>query len=113
MKLKDSYLGEFEEIVMLAILRLGDEAYGTTIRQTVEDVGERSTSIGALYTTLDRLERKGLISSVQGEATPERGGRSKRYFKIEAPGLKALREGQRIRGRFMVGLKPGLLGDTI
>lgn len=113
MKLKDSYLGEFEEIMLLAILGLRDNAYGTTIRQTVEQVGERFTSIGALYATLDRLERKGFISSRQGESSPTRGGRSKRYFKIEAFGLKALREAHNLRRRFMVGLKPGLLGDSI
>ena len=113
MKLNDSYLGEFEELVLYAVLRLDDNAYGTTIRQTVEEVGERFTSIGALYTTLDRLEQKGFISSRQGEATPERGGRAKKYFKVEGSGLAALREAERIRGRLRAGLNPGLIGGTI
>jgi len=113
MKLKKSYLGEFEEIVLLATLKLGEKAYGTTIRQTVEEIAERFTSVGALYATLERLERKGLVSSKQGESTNERGGRAKRYFKVEASGLKALREAQAIRQRFLTGFTPGLLGGAI
>jgi PadR family transcriptional regulator, regulatory protein PadR len=113
MKINNSYLGEFEELVLLAILRLDDNAYGTTIRQTVEEIGERFTSIGALYATLDRLEQKGFISSRQGEATPERGGRAKKYFKMEGTGLMALREADRIRKRLAAGIKPELIGGTI
>jgi PadR family transcriptional regulator len=112
MKVNSSYLGEFEEIVLLAILKLGDDAYGKTIRETVEIVGGRFTSIGALYTTLDRLERKGFISSKQGEATPERGGRAKKYFRVEASGERALREAQGIRDRLASPLKPGLAGGA-
>jgi PadR family transcriptional regulator, regulatory protein PadR len=111
--MKDSYLGEFEELVLLAVLRLGKDAYGTTIRGLLEDVGERFTSIGSLYATLDRLERKGFVSSRQGEATPERGGRAKRYFKVENGGLIALRESERVRRNLSVGIKPGLLGETV
>ena len=113
MKLNDSYLGEFEELVLLAILRLGDNAYGMTIRQVVEDVGERFTSIGALYATLDRLEQKGFISSQLGEATPERGGRAKKYFKVEGSGVAVLSEAERVRGRLRAGLQPGLIGGAI
>lgn len=111
--MKDSYLGEFEELVLLAVLKLGKDAYGTTIRSVLEDDGERFTSIGSLYATLDRLERKGFVSSRQGEATPERGGRAKRYFKVEGAGLSALRESGRVRRNLSVGIKPGLLGEAV
>ena len=105
---KQRYLGEFEEVVLLAILRLRDNAYGVTIRQTVEEVAERPTSIGAIYTTLERLEQKGFISSWQGEPTPERGGRAKRYFKIEGAGVQALNAAHRTRTRLQEGLNLGL-----
>ena len=105
---KNLYLGEFEEIVLLAVARLGSSAYGVTIRQTVEDVAGRSTSIGAIYSTLDRLEQKGMVSSWLGEATPQRGGRAKRYFKLEAVGQLALDEAQHIRDRLRSGLTPDL-----
>lgn len=97
MRNKQTYLGEFEEVVLLAIARLGQNAYGMTIRQTVEVAMNRSVSVGAIYTTLDRLEQKGLVSSWQGEATRERGGRAKRYFKIEIDGEQALQEADRVR----------------
>lgn len=113
MKLNDAYLGEFEELVLLAILRLGETAYGMTIRQEVEEVAERFTSIGALYATLDRLEQKGFVSSRQGEATPERGGRAKKYFKVESSGLAALSEAERIRRKLAVGINPELIGGTV
>ncbi len=77
---KQQYLGEFEEIVLLAIMRLRDNAYGVTIWQTVEEVAERPTSIGAIYTTLERLEQKGFVSSWQGEPTAQRGGRAKTWW---------------------------------
>jgi PadR family transcriptional regulator, regulatory protein PadR len=89
---KKDYLGQFEEIVLLAILKLGPSAYGTRIRQTVEEALEKSVSIGAVYTTLDRLEEKGFATSWQGEATPERGGRAKRYFEVSGAGEKALKD---------------------
>ncbi len=101
---KQRYLGEFEEIVLLAILRLRDNAYGVSIRQTVEEVAGRPTSIGAIYTTLERLEQKGFVRSREGEATPERGGRAKRYFKIEGAGVQALNETDRIRMRLRDGI---------
>ena len=90
-KQKD-YLGQFEEIVLLAILRLGSNSYGTKIRQTVEEALEKSVSIGAVYTTLDRLEQKGYLTSWQGEASPQRGGRAKRYFEVSGAGEKALKD---------------------
>lgn len=104
MKEKKSYLGEFEELVLLAILKLGKDAYGVKIRQLIEEVGDRHTSIGAIYTTLERLEEKGFISSWQGEATAERGGRAKKYFKVDGAGNDALRETHRVRGNLLSGL---------
>lgn len=89
---KSRFLGEFEQFVLLAILRLGEQAYGTTIRQILLDVIQRDVSIGALYTTLTRLEDKSLIRSAMGEATAERGGRAKKYFEITAEGKRALQE---------------------
>jgi len=86
---KGTYLGEFEQLVLLALLRLGDEAYGVTIRREIAERTGRDVSIGAIYATLDRLEQKGFVSSRRGDPTPERGGRAKRYFRIEATGLRA------------------------
>lgn len=83
--------GEFEQIVLLALLRLGQQAYGVPIRREIEARTKRSVSIGALYRTLDRLEAKGFVRSWTGDPTPERGGRAKRFFRVEPLGLKALR----------------------
>jgi PadR family transcriptional regulator PadR len=85
------YLGELEQIVLLALIRLGDYAYGVPIRQDIEQRTKRKLTIGALYRTLERLEEKGFVSSTVGDPTPERGGRAKRFFRPEAPGLQALR----------------------
>jgi DNA-binding PadR family transcriptional regulator len=106
-------LGSFEEIVLLAILRLTTDAYGAQIRKTVEEATGRSVSIGAIYATLDRLERKHFVVSWQGEATPERGGRAKRYFRIESEGRQALYETQETRRRLGHGLGLDPVGGTI
>jgi len=87
---KESYLGEFEHIVLLALVRLGKNAYGRVIRQVIEDRINRNVSIGALYATLERLEKKGYLTTRTGEPTPERGGRAKRYFKVSASGKRAV-----------------------
>jgi|SRR5215469_494545 len=84
-------LGPFEELVLLALVRLG-ETYPVPIRREIAERTGRDVSFGALYTTVDRLERKGYVSSRMGEATRERGGRAKRYFRIDAPGIRALDE---------------------
>jgi len=89
---KRDHLGEFEQLVLLAILRLGANAYGMTIRQEIEKRAGRTTSIGALYLTLERLEQKGLIRSEIGEATPERGGRAKRFLEVNPSGRQALKK---------------------
>lgn len=104
---KKEYLGQFEEIVLLAVLRLSSEAYGAKIRQAAESALEKPVAIGALYTTLDRLERKGYVKSWQGEATSERGGRAKRYFKVEGAGVRALNDTNAARNRLTDGLEFG------
>lgn len=83
-------LGEFEQLALLAIVRLGTNAYGMTIRREIEERAGLTTSIGALYLTLDRMEQKGFIKSSLGDATPERGGRAKRFFTLSAAGWQAL-----------------------
>jgi DNA-binding PadR family transcriptional regulator len=85
-----SYIGEFEQIVLLAVLRLGDEAYGVPIRAEIEKRTGRHVTVGALYATLDRLESKDLVNSWFADPTPQRGGRSKRYFKLLPAGVEAL-----------------------
>ena len=84
------YLGEFEHVVLLAVLRLDDQAYGVTVRREIEARTKREVSIGAIYATLDRLEGKGYLRSRAGDPTPERGGRSKRFFRVTAQGVAAV-----------------------
>jgi DNA-binding PadR family transcriptional regulator len=86
-------LGQFEQLVLTAILALGDKAYGVTIHKKLEELSHpKSISLGAVYVTLDRLEDKGLIHSWLSDPTPERGGRSKRHYQLQALGERALRE---------------------
>jgi PadR family transcriptional regulator, regulatory protein PadR len=82
-------LGEFEYLILTAASRLGEDAYGAAIRQEIEDATGRPCSIGALYTTLDRLEVKGFIKTSMGDPTPQRGGRAKRMVRITANGVRA------------------------
>jgi PadR family transcriptional regulator PadR len=81
-------LGEFEYLVLTAAARLGDDAYGVPIRLAIEEATGRACSLGALYTTIDRLERKGLVATRMGEATPQRGGRPKRMVRVTANGRR-------------------------
>jgi PadR family transcriptional regulator len=86
-------LGQFEQLVLTAILALGDKAYGVTIHAKVETLAAPKTAaLGAVYATLDRLEDKGLVASWLSDPTPERGGRAKRHYRIEDVGARALRE---------------------
>ncbi len=85
-------LGEFEYLLLAAAVRLDEGAYGATIRREIEDATGRSCSIGALYTTLDRLEAKGFIKTWMGDPTPERGGRPKRMVRVTAAGIRAARD---------------------
>jgi PadR family transcriptional regulator PadR len=98
-------LGSLEHIVLLALLRLGDHAYGMTVRREIEERTGRNLSIGAIYATLERLEAKGYVSSFTGEPTSERGGRAKRHFRIEADGQQALRASQQAIRKMSLGLK--------
>jgi PadR family transcriptional regulator, regulatory protein PadR len=92
---KREFLGGFELLVLLALIRLGDEAYGVPISDAIEESSGREVAMGSVYITLARLERNGLVSSKLGEATAERGGRAKTYFRITAKGLRQVRQAQR------------------
>ncbi len=85
-------LGEFEHLLLLALMQLGGKSYGTKVRQKLQQLINRDTSIGALYATLERMEKKGFIVSELGEPTAERGGRAKRYFEVTAQGKALLRK---------------------
>jgi PadR family transcriptional regulator PadR len=87
-------MGAFEQLVLFAILRRKNEAYGMEVREEIEKQTERTISYGAVYTALSRLERKGYVSHVLGEATPERGGRAKKYFSVTPVGRAELRATQ-------------------
>jgi PadR family transcriptional regulator, regulatory protein PadR len=102
---RGNLLGSLEYIVLLALVRLGPGAYGMTVRREIEARAGRSLSIGAIYATLDRLERKGLVSSSVGEPTAERGGRAKRHFRIEAAGTRALKASEHAIRQMSAGLK--------
>lgn len=84
-------LGEFEQLVLIALVRLGPDAYGATIRREIELRTRRPLSISAVYTTLERLEQKGCVRSWIGEPTPQRGGRRRKHFEMLAPGARALK----------------------
>ena len=92
---KREFLGGFELLVLLALIRLGDDAYVVPISEAIEHSSGREVSIGSVYITLDRLAEKGLVSSRLGEPTAERGGRAKTYFRITAKGLRDVRQAQR------------------
>jgi PadR family transcriptional regulator PadR len=85
-------LGEFEQMVLLALVRLGPAAYGATVRREIERCARREVSISAVYTTLERLEQKGLVRSRIGEPTRERGGRRRRHFELLPLGARSLRD---------------------
>jgi DNA-binding PadR family transcriptional regulator len=85
-------LGEFEYLLLTAAVRLGENAYGASIRQEIEETIRRRCSLGALYTTLDRLESKGLVKTWMGEATAQRGGRAKRMVRVTVKGVEAATE---------------------
>ena len=97
-------LGTLELNVLLAVARLGDEAYGLGIRRDVSARTRHDYSVGAVYTTLQRLEEKGLVSSRTSDPTPRRGGRSRRHFSVTASGRKALQQAQRLAASAWAGL---------
>ena len=102
---KRGFLGEFEQIVMLALARLGPDAYGMTIHDEIQKTIERDVSITAVYVTLSRLEKKGYVSTRLGEPSPERGGRAKRYFRLEPVGVAALRQSRNFLFRLWDGVQ--------
>jgi len=105
------YLGEFEQVALLALLQLGDSGYGLAIRREILQRTRRSVSLGALYSTLNRLEGKGHVTSWLGEATPQRGGKAKRYFRIEPAGVQSLHRSQQMLDLMRAGLAWEPLGE--
>jgi DNA-binding PadR family transcriptional regulator len=103
-----TYLGELEQIVLLAVMRLGDGAYATPILDEIESQAGRRIARGALYTALDRLEAKGCLRSKLGEPLPERGGRARRYFTVTPAALRSLRESRLALLRLWRGIESRL-----
>jgi PadR family transcriptional regulator PadR len=101
---RGGYLGEFELMVMLALIRLGDEAYGVPISREIEQRSGREVALGSVYAALERLEEKGLVASRLGDPTAERGGRAKRYFRVTESGLGEVRQTQRALVKLWSGL---------
>ena len=101
---RGEFLGSLEQIVMLAVVRLGSDAYGMMVRREIEERTGREISIGAVYATLERLEAKGYVGSFTGEPTAERGGRAKRHFEVKAAGLRALSASQEALRNMSIGL---------
>jgi PadR family transcriptional regulator PadR len=99
-----SHLGEFEQLVLLALIRLGDDAYGVSVHREIARRTRRDLSFATVYTTLGRLEEKGLVLSHVGDPTPERGGRRKKYFAITPPGRRALQRSLRAIRTMVRGL---------
>ena len=100
-----TYLGEFEQIVLLAVWRIGQDAYGVRIRQEIEARTGRAVTIGAVYATLDRLAQKGCVKTAMGEPTAARGGRAKRYYSITRTGMAALEDTRLQLARMWKGLR--------
>ena len=94
-----SYLGELELMLLLAVIQLGDEAYGVPIARELEKIRGREVSVGSIYASLERLEIKGLVVSTLGDPTPERGGKAKRFFRITKEGLNQVHETRRVLTR--------------
>lgn len=101
---KSDNLGEFEQLALLAVLRLGDDAYGARIQEVLEERAGREASVSAIYITLTRMAEKGLVSSWLGEPTEVRGGKARRYFRVEPAGVLALDEARARLRRMWEGL---------
>ena len=100
------FLGEFELMILLAIIRLDNATYGVPLAREITEVRGRDVSLGSVYAALDRLEIKGLVKSVVGESTPERGGRAKRYFSVTPVGVRALHETRHVLTGLWKSLPP-------
>ena len=98
--------GEFEQLVLLAVLRLGDDAYAVPVRREIDERAGRAPARGAVYVTLERLEEKGYLESWLGEPAAERGGRPRRYYRVRPAGVRALEESWTSLRRMWRGLKP-------
>jgi PadR family transcriptional regulator, regulatory protein PadR len=102
-----SYLGEFELMLLLTLIRLGDDAYGVPLSRELALRRGREVSVGSVYAALDRLELKGLVRSTLGESTPERGGRAKRYFRATEEGIRSVQETRRVLTKLWRSLPAG------
>ena len=102
---RSTFLGEFEQITLLAVARLKTNAYGVAIRNEIEERSMQPVSIGSVYAALDRMEREGLIHSDVGSPIPERGGRAKRFYELRPPGLDALVNARETLARFWENLE--------
>ena len=109
---KSAFLRDFELMILLAVLRLGDTAYGVPIARELKVHGRGEVSLANVYATLERLQEKGYVSSKLADPTPERGGRAKRYFSVTAQGLKKVRDTQRILVRLWRGVTE-LQGESV
>ena len=109
----DTPIGEFEQLVLLALVRVGEGAYGVPIHEELAARARRAVSVAAVYKTLERLEAKGYVSSSVGEPTAERGGRRRKYFKLEPRGRQALRESLATLRRMTAGIEADLPGGGI
>ncbi len=107
---KGEYLGNFELMLLLALLRLGQDAYGVTIAEELEERTGREVVVASVYATLERLQERGLVTSSLGDPTPERGGRAKRYFRITTSGIREVRDARRSLMNLWKGL-PALRGE--
>ena len=105
-------LGEFEQLLLFALVRLGDDAYGVTIRREIEARTGRSVSSGAIYTAMERLEARGYVSSTIGDPTPRRGGKRKKHYRIERTGAEALSRSYEALHEMAKGLRPKLTNLT-
>jgi len=99
-----SYLGEFELMILLAVMHLGEQAYGVPISRELEARRGRDVSVGSVYAALERMETKGLVASSLGDPTPERGGKAKRYFQITQAGLRQVQETRRVLNELWMGI---------
>jgi PadR family transcriptional regulator, regulatory protein PadR len=97
-------LGGFETLLLLAVIRLDDRAYGVTVQEELKREAGRDVAVGAIYTGLDRLEQKGFVESWSGDPTPERGGRAKRFYRVTARGIRAIKETQNAIRKLSTGL---------
>ena len=106
--MSQEYVGEFEQMVLLAIMRLGEGAYGLAVKDELEAIAGRSPSSGGLYTTLERLEKKGLVESYAGEMTQDRGGRPRRYLRVTPEGQTLLAHSRKTLMALWEGLEEAL-----